>query len=193
MLKLFDVMFDLETLSTQPDAVVMSFAAVAFDRERRYTWEEIQHLDQMTCKIDINSQVGRHIDGSTLHWWMRQSPEAQAGVIPLPGHHPIQLRRALLNFREWYKNVRGGVTWSHGAAFDHAIIDSAYAYVGIENPIHYKDRLCMRTVTHLTQCQRPDVQSTTHDALEDCRFQILWLQDALRKWQPNVPLPAVQP
>lgn len=62
------LMIDLETLSTEDDAVVLAIGAVIFDEEKV--------LDSKGWQLRFDNMSG-HIDPETVRWWMDQSKEAQ--------------------------------------------------------------------------------------------------------------------
>ena len=68
-------MLDLETLSVEPDAVVMTLGAVKFDP---YTDNEPYAPLYLRCDVEEQSeQYGRRIDDDTIAWWASQSQEIQ--------------------------------------------------------------------------------------------------------------------
>jgi exodeoxyribonuclease VIII len=71
-----DLMIDIETLSTGPDAMIMTIAAQAFDPIST-GWPE-RHF---YARVSPESQPRRHIDDSTVEWWAKQGPEAQREVF----------------------------------------------------------------------------------------------------------------
>jgi hypothetical protein len=66
------VMIDLETLSTRPDAVVLTLGGIKFDP---YT-DQAPH-DPLYFRVDVDSQtaLGRHVMDDTLNWWATQPKE----------------------------------------------------------------------------------------------------------------------
>jgi hypothetical protein len=69
-----DLMLDLETMGTSPNAAIVAIGAVKFDPG---TGELGGRFYQV---VDLASSVaaGCVIDPDTVLWWMRQSPEARA-------------------------------------------------------------------------------------------------------------------
>mgnify|MGYP006408929027 CR=1 FL=1 len=70
------IMIDLETMGTRPDAPIISIGAVAFDANGP--------LDSFYAGVNLGSSVnsGAKIDASTVLWWMQQSDEARAALVP---------------------------------------------------------------------------------------------------------------
>jgi hypothetical protein len=73
------LMLDLETLSTEPNAAIVSIGACAFDMLDKE--EDIEHTFLRRVSIESNFEHGRHISADTLMWWFKQSPEAQQATF----------------------------------------------------------------------------------------------------------------
>ena len=61
-----DVMIDMETLSTNPDCVILTIGAVRFDPMGTGVAEKLElrpEIDSQTEEFDI------HINPDTLRWW----------------------------------------------------------------------------------------------------------------------------
>ena len=65
-------MIDLETLSTNPNATILTVGGVKFDP---YTSEE--PAEGMYFRVDVNSQtsMGRDVMQETVDWWSKQPKE----------------------------------------------------------------------------------------------------------------------
>ncbi|NDD98181.1 MAG: 3'-5' exoribonuclease, partial [Actinobacteria bacterium] len=61
------VMIDIETLSTQYNAAILSIGAVK--------WEESEIVDTFYINVDPKSckELGLHVEHKTVEWWMKQS------------------------------------------------------------------------------------------------------------------------
>src|SRR4051812_25387336 len=88
-----DVMIDTETLDTKPTAVILSIGACRFNE-----LDIDSNGFYRAITIESNMDEGRTISASTLRWWMKQEPAAQAVM-----HDPaaVPLSQALDEFREW--------------------------------------------------------------------------------------------
>ena len=62
-------MIDLETLSTRPDATILTVGAIKFDP---YTNEEPHSGLYLRLNVDEQSELDRHVDDNTLEWWGKQ-------------------------------------------------------------------------------------------------------------------------
>ena len=69
------IMIDLETLSTDTDAAILSIGAVKFDPfEDELTNPQ---MDKFYARISLENDLNLSISDSTLEWWAKQSQEAQ--------------------------------------------------------------------------------------------------------------------
>ena len=67
-------MMDIETLSTRPDAVILTVGACKFDP---YTQTETTGDFYLRINVDEQAQLGRHIDENTVAWWGQQAADVR--------------------------------------------------------------------------------------------------------------------
>lgn len=173
-------MTDIETMSTEPNAAIVSIASVNFDPRVINTEEEMRELDFFEITIDLkdNDNYGRDISESTQAWWAQQSKEAQAAL-----HEGEQatLPTALQKFGLWITNSypRPTLAFANGPEFDHTIMQSACRATNVMWPFKYWDSQSVRTVKELAwpEGDMPDVSiGTAHNALDDVFKQIRLVQ-----------------
>jgi len=89
-----DCMIDLETMSTRPNAAIVAIGAVAFN------FATLEIGPKFYTVIDLRSaqDVGLHVDGDTVLWWLQQNDAARS---QLTLSHRQDLSRALTAFRMW--------------------------------------------------------------------------------------------
>ncbi len=157
------VVVDLETLSTRPNACIVSIGAVAFNLQDGI-------LDEFFINVDATSSksYGLHLDSNTIAWWQKQSIEAQKSWQK----DPQPLEYALEKFAEFYQP--GNPIWGNGSSFDITILESAYYAIGWEKgkeygmhlPWKFWDIYDMRTLTNVLGKK---IQKTgiNHNALYD--------------------------
>ena len=165
---MINVMIDLETYSTRPNAAIASIGAVKFEDEKI--------VDTFYCTIDPAScrAAGLHFEKSTLEWWSKQSKEARAALLK----DNIDLEEALTNFEAWYGG-KSLPTWGNGAAFDNVIMDSAYRALDRKRPwLPWEDR-CYRTMKNMVNIPIDKREGTYHNALDDALTQTKHLQKIL--------------
>jgi hypothetical protein len=165
-----DVMIDIETVGTGPDACVLTIAAQTFDPLRR---QKHSDLPSYYCRVDVDSQPDRSLDQSTIEWWATQPPAAQQEAFD--EHNRIPLVQALEELHRIVWHCKR--TWANGPTFDMNILEHAYKSYNMALPWKYFNVRDARTIYSLW----PNLQKypASHHALEDCRRQIDLLHDTL--------------
>lgn len=183
------ISLDFETLSLEPNAVLLALGAVAIDTA---TGESVADF---YAAIDPATQPGRHISASTVYWWLAQNDAARAKLTsakPLEvmldaagpdatdeqlsevyaaAAHPLaHVAQAFLAF---YNSLPGQPeVWSNGAV-DHAWLQSVFDHAGLKNPVPYWKQRDYRTLKnllpHVEAVKRADF--VAHDAMHDARYQ----------------------
>lgn len=173
-MSLNNVMVDLETLGTGPDAAILSIGAVLFSLD-----EPMEVGNSISLNVDVGDCVdhGMTIDDETARWWMRQNEPARSALCVAPTVLP--LRRALTELAMFIPpNAK---VWGNGAGFDNAILENAYRKAKLVIPWSYRNNMCYRTLkTIYADIPRP-TGGVSHIAVEDAHAQILHLQEIWRK------------
>jgi hypothetical protein len=157
-----NVVLDIETLSLQPDAVILSLGAVT-DRNILECdfYMEFDWCDQ--------TQLGRRVDQDTMTWWQEQEVKFP-GLCPMDG--AVLLDHGLESFAAWltYITVPGEPLhiWARGPQFDIVVLENAFRQHKLPIPWKYKDILDIRTAIHCsgnhTELAKPGKK---HHALSD--------------------------
>ena len=173
-----DLMVDIETLATEPGALIVSIAAVKFDpfddyRERGIT---AAHLPTLNLLVDIDSQQDRIINEQTVNWWAQQNAEVQESIFG-ESHARFTLADCLDQLHRFTWNSVSRV-WAQGAQFDITILEHAYRSQNRAYPWQYWMGRDSRTVLDLVSVNLP---TATHDAVQDCYRQIVGVQQALAR------------
>ena len=161
-----DVMLDLETMSTHPDAAIISIGAVEFDIATQAIGERFYTV------VDLGSSVetGGIMDARTVLWWMQQS-DAARNALAQEGQH---IAESLKSFSEWMKRCGEKdqlCLWGNGAAFDNVVLASAYKRLGIPQPWTCWNDRCYRTVKAMHPTVKMQRAGTHHNALDDAESQ----------------------
>jgi hypothetical protein len=173
---LSDIMIDLETLATSPNAAVLTIGAVKFDPFSN-------ELDSPSCekfyvKVDIDScdELELDVSNDTLEWWSKQSKEAQEEAFSTEDR--IHVREA---FNQLYKFCWGAKrVWSHGAAFDTVICENIFRKLNKAIPWSFWEVRDTRTLFDLgIDPKRPPVLK--HHALEDAWNQAVGVQNVFQR------------
>jgi len=171
------IMIDIETLSTQPNAVILSIGAVYINTELLISNKFYKILERK------QSQANRHIDINTLEWWMQKE-----NIDKYPGtsiESPF-LSEALYHFNVWLERVSNEHTitidsmefWAKGTDFDFTILRNAYENSNVKIPWAYNAIRDLRTLLKETpkSVYDPKEKNTElHNALGDAKFQAIQL------------------
>jgi exodeoxyribonuclease VIII len=164
-----DLMIDLEGLATGPDTTILTIAAQGFDPFGSGWYD--QHC--YYARITLESQENRRIEEGTLAWWATQPEAAREEAFGETGRVDLDVALDQLAKIIW-KSKR---IWAQGPTYDMNILEHAYKSYNKPIPWQYYAVRDSRTVFGLWPgLEKPP---TPHHALEDCRRQILLLQDTL--------------
>jgi exodeoxyribonuclease VIII len=171
-----DIMCDLETLATTPDATILSIGAVRFDP----FGDELNNpkMTKFYLKIDIDScdRLGLSVSESTIEWWSKQSPEAQDEAF-----NPDDRVDIIDAMNQFYKFSWGCKrVWSNGSSFDIVIMETIFRKISKAIPWDYWQVRDCRTMYDLgLNPNRPPVLK--HHALEDAWNQAVGIQNVCRE------------
>ena len=167
-----DIMIDLETLATSPDAAILTIGAVKFDPFGSELKEPA--MSSFYVKVDLDScdRIGLVTNDDTIAWWSNQSKEAQAAAFDPEGR--IQIEDA---FAQLYKFCWGAKrVWANGSCFDIIICEHVFRKINKAIPWKFWEIRDVRTAFDLgINPQRPPV--TAHHALEDAWNQAVGIQN----------------
>lgn len=163
------LMVDLETLGTEPGAAIASIGAVRFSVADGIGDEFSASVSLADCQAH-----GMRIDAETLSWWLNQPATARD---QLHGGRGLEAAlRAFIDFASGASEV-----WANSPAFDAVILRDAADRVGLGLPWQYYQERDYRTLRETLSTWPDREQSgTTHDALDDARYQADQLVAALR-------------
>jgi len=167
------LMMDLETLSTEPNAVILTIGALWFD-----PFSDAEPGPGFHVRVEIDSQE-RHVDEDTVSWWGQQDPEVQAEAFSSDNRH--LLSDALKDFAKFAQDADG--YWSHGTVFDVCILENAFVEQGMRGwiPWKYHQVRDCRTVLKISDTVMDRHSGGAHNALIDCYNQALAVQQATLK------------
>jgi exodeoxyribonuclease VIII len=163
-----DLMIDIETVGTGPEACILTIAAQSFNPLGTGYYPQYFY-----ARIDPDSQPGRNIEQGTIDWWATQPAAARDEAFNEQGRIPLGQALDELGKLIWHaKRV-----WAQGPTYDMNILEHAYKSYNKPIPWQFYAVRDSRTVFSLW----PDLEKppTSHHALEDCRRQIKLLQETL--------------
>jgi hypothetical protein len=173
------IMFDLETLSTRSNAVIVQIGALSFyddDLEIR-PWRQ-DEVFSAKISIDDCLKHGLVIDEGALRFWLFQPEEARESVFK---GQSKPLQTVLSNFNRWLRDViadnKDYRVWCH-PDFDLPILRNAFNACGLGShfPLNHRKSRDLRTVLEDTWGEKhnyPQVErlGPLHDALSDTMVQ----------------------
>ena len=172
-------MIDLETLSTDNDAVILSIGAVQMTLPK---FEGEVFLEgtlgaEFYINVDPQSCIdhGMRVNASTIDWWQDQDPAAQKALR----ENRVGIRSALAELWHFLIPSEGDTctVWAHGDVFDIAILNNAYIrFVKYKTtPWKYNGVRDARTAYDLTGVwpndDHNDINHVAHNALSDAKRQ----------------------
>lgn len=173
-----DVMLDIETLSTNVDALVLSIGAKTFS-----CLDEHPAIDVGILVVpSFFEQVlqGRRIDRDTQLWW---GAKERAGATKhwIEPATVLTVRSALVALGDYIKGADR--VWCRGTHFDVAILDSLSQAFGMMSPWKYNAPRDVRSFTEQRDIVRsrpataeptpPVVLLPLHHPFRDCDDQIM--------------------
>lgn len=179
-------MIDLETMSTETDALITSIAIVRFDPRFSEVTDECETMERFEVNVDMQScqDAGLRMDADTIQWWLKQDPKAIAAML----HEPVPLKVALLKVSHFLrgngKNPIVSTLWAKSPSFDLAILHNAYKAMNQQKPWPFYIERDVRTLQHLAwpDGDAPKINvGTKHSALDDSLSQALVVQLGYRK------------
>lgn len=163
-----NIMLDIETLGT----VITQIGAVYFT-------DNGEIGDKFLVNVDIDSCLkrGLEIQYGNLKFWLER-----ANLITfLKNTIPISV--ALARLDEFCSKNKKARVWSH--YYDVMILELASHRLGRKLPFHYRRWRDLRTAVDLAGLKREKKMKgdeKTHNALEDCIYQVNYLVKALKKF-----------
>ena len=166
-------MIDLETLSTNPNAVILTVGGVKFDPHTT-----MKHYNELYFRVDVDSQtkIGRHVMQDTLDWWSKQPKEISEEA--LSDENRIGLEEMIKQINKWSVGV--DVFWCQGPLFDYAILQNIYMQLGHPVPWQYWQIRDSRTLFSLVPRDN-EKREGLHNALQDCIFQAKKVQKVYKQ------------
>ena len=167
-------MIDLETLSTNPNAVILTVGGVKFDPHTN-----MKPYHDMYFRVDVDSQTmqGRHVMDDTLDWWAKQSEDIREEA--LGDKDRIDLDNMIKTINKFSVGV--DVFWCQGPLFDYAILQNLYTQLGHPVPWQYWQIRDSRTLFNLVPRDKNEKRVGLHNALSDCIFQAKKVQKIYRQ------------
>lgn len=167
------VMVDLETMSTDSNASIISIGAVRFWLNVKQTEFTQDQLFYTAVSLESSQEAGLHIKADTIMWWLSQGEEARTAF-----KNPVSLASALNAFSRFIPS-KDTYIFGNGAAYDNVVLHNAYNAINLKYPVSYKYDVCYRTMCKLTAVKPAPFEGTKHNALDDAKAQTKHLMQIL--------------
>ena len=174
-----EIMVDIETLSTRPNATIMSIGAIKFDRKSPI--KKLEEMEQFYIKITRESceALGMRTDPETVAWWNSQDEAIRYEALENQENR-VEIKDALRQFKKWIG--RSSIVWGNGDDFDCVILDQAYKECSMETPWKFWNTRDVRTVLDLTKIRACDLPANEkHHPVHDCYRQIWGVKTGLER------------
>jgi len=154
-----NLMIDLETLGTEPDAPVIAIGAVFFDKEGL--------KEEFYKTLDFAKQIdkGRKPSWDTMKWWMFQDNKAKKIFKDIHADTELVLKE-FAKFCQIYK----AKPWGNGSGFDITILEDIFRMYGIKIPWSFWRIRDYRTFKQLFP-KEIEREGVYHNALDDSKHQ----------------------
>ena len=162
-----EIMLDLETMGTCPNAAIIAIGAVKFDQDG------VHDRFYRTVSLASSVECGLKIDADTVMWWLSQS-EAARDRLQID---PVELGEALFELTLWYGEPDTCPVWGNGVAADNVWIRSAFNALGIAPPWSFWNDRCYRTIKNMPANVGVEFEriGVFHNAVDDAESQALHL------------------
>ena len=157
-------MIDLETLSTNPNATILTVGGVKFDP---YTMAAPSQGMYFRVDVDSQTEMGRDVMQETVNWWSKQPKEISDEAFS--DDNRASLDDMIKKINKFSVGV--DVFWCQGPLFDYAILQDIYKQLGYPVPWQYWQIRDSRTLFSLVPKDPDEKRTGLHNALEDCYFQ----------------------
>jgi hypothetical protein len=180
-----DVMIDIETTSTQTNAVILSIGAVAFNLynpeldNKSLNDSENNGIELLIHKNSCD-EIGLHTCEETMKWWNNQSEIVRKRAFL--DEPRINIKDGLLKLSEFCEKYKFKRYWAQGINFDFVVLENAYNVCNIKNKIVWKfyQLRDSRTIRFMVDTV-PEKPIDAHNAIADCKYQINMIQYVYRK------------
>lgn len=181
-------MFDVETLGTESNCVVLSAAIIHFDTNEKLDYDQLL-AKALFVKFDAQYQVKelrRTIEIDTLEWWSKQHDYVKK-ISMVPSADDLTPQEGIQRLREYVNRYSGEKTmWARGS-LDQMSIDSLARMVDKEPIVRYNmwrdvrtavDLLCETATDGYCTVEHPTFQRHNvikHHPTHDCALDIMML------------------
>jgi len=182
-------MFDVETLGTESNSVILSMACIYFRPEDKPTYQQLKE-SAFFVKFSVREQVenyGRKINRGTIDWWEKQCLNVKNWSY-IPDKNDESLSEGITKFQDWVnsKNDKDCWVWARGS-LDDIILQAVERQLKKESIFSYSRWRDARTAIDLLttskngycEVDHPEFvyerDVTKHIPIDDCALDIMML------------------
>jgi len=182
-------MFDVETLGTESNSVLLSLACIHFDPQSKPSYQELKD-SAFFVKFSVRDQVdnyGRKINKGTLEWWQKQCQNVKNWSF-IPDKSDKTLLEGLQEFHAWARSKDDGKCWVWArGSLDEVILQACERQAGLDHVFTYNRWRDVRTAIDILtlstngycDVDHPDFlyerDVTKHNPIDDCALDIMML------------------
>lgn len=176
------IMVDLETLSTDSNAIILTIGAIPFGPDGTHIVDKGCYFYERVNLYSYNRFKNNefHLNWGTLIWWLEQDPEPLRDAFLAEPRYPIWT--VMQDFLNWiniicksFGDMKVNI-WSHGKDFDVVVLQNAFKICNVDCPWDYWDTRDTRTIYALAGVETMNISMPpgfkAHDAIGDCLKQI---------------------
>lgn len=161
-------MIDIETASTEYNAVILSIGAVCFSLQN-------PGLPPVTFEVSIDKEdgesLGLHVSQDTLDWWKKQPQEVYNHIFL--NTEKVSTKEGLTQLHSFlarYPTIKQ--YWCQGINFDPVVLETAYKACGMLPKWKFYQLRDSRTVQYLIPRIPFSKPKDAHTPVADCLYQI---------------------
>lgn len=180
-----DIMLDIETMATRPDAVIVSIGAVFFDLDdpdNLYGPEFYQCIDMNSC-----AEKGLQFDAGSISFWLSNKVTEQARQDLFKDATSLENALRLFSVFTKHEQAKKNVAvWGNGVGFDNTILRNAYKACNMKTPWHYRDDRDVRTLVAFGKSigmnkNHVERDGTYHNAVDDAKHQVKYCSEIYQR------------
>lgn len=166
-----DVSLDIETLGTQPGAMITQIGVALFNR----TGSPETHTASWNLALEPQQALGFTVEVATLQWWLRQSAEARDSWANAPTTLPSDALRELSTLIQ-HRCIKPTL-WANSPSFDFVMLAPFWRRAKIEQPWKFYMEADVRTLKLVAPAVPKRTPALAHNAASDAEAQALYVRD----------------
>ncbi len=177
-------MIDIETLSTSPNAVILTIGAIVFEPSDTISLNDLETDKAFYKKITLQSckDLNMVIDDATEKWWSQQDESVRYEAIDDPVNR-YDIHIVLKELSVWLKThaIENVKVWANSPSFDCIILKEAYKACNLPLPWKFWLERDIRTLFDIRNFKTTTLPPMLkHNALYDCYRQIVGVQQCYK-------------